>query len=346
MTEHATPTAPESVAAPAGPVTPRGRRRTNAMRSPFTTIWVITALLFLISPILAPGSLSSSSLGAMLPFAAILALASVGQTLVVAQGGIDLSVPGAMALAAIFVTKVPEQTGLPLPAAVALGLVVGLVGGALMGLIVVRFAIAAFVVSLALNSILIGVVLAISDGFPGTADAAFSSFAVGKLAGVQHLVIIAIAVVALMEWARRRTVVGRRFLSTGAGPAAARLLGLRVQAYQVAAYAVAGLFYALAGLLLAGYLRTPDLLLGNTYQLSTIAAVALGGSLLTGGVASAAATGAAALFLTQLNQIVLAAGASTAIQLLTQALVLALAVLSGRVPLGRLIGRRRPAPSS
>ena len=107
------------------------------------------------------------------------------------------------------------------------------------------------------------------------------------------------------------------------------------------AYVAAGICYALAGVLLAGYLRTPDILLGNTYLLPTIAAVVLGGSLLSGGITNLAATAVAALFLTQLDQVVLAAGASTATQLLVQAVVLALSVVARGVSWGSLRTRLR-----
>lgn len=328
--------APSASGTTNGPAAPRPLARLIP-RGPFVPVWGMAVVLFAISPLLAPGSLSSSSLDSMLPFAAILVIASLGQTLVITQGGIDLSVPGAMALSAVFVTKIPEQTGMPLWLAVVLGLLVGLLGGLIIGLVVVRFGIAAFVASLAMNSILIGVVLHVSDGFPGSADASFSDFAVGSMLGVQNLVIIAVLCVIVLGLVRSRTVGGRRFWAVGASAPAAHLLGIRAKAYQVGAYAVAGLFYAFAGLLLAGYLRTPDILLGNTYQLSTIAAVVLGGSLLTGGISSAAATAVAALFLTQLNQVVLAAGADTSMQLLVQAIVLALAVVLSRLPLRRLV---------
>ena len=296
----------------------------------------MTALLFLASPLIAPGSLSGSALSSMLPFAAILVIASLGQTLVITQGGIDLSVPGSMALAAVFVTKVPEQTGIPIGVAVALGIAVGALGGLVIGVSVVKFEIPAFVATLAMNSILIGVVIAISKGFPGSAHPSFSDFAVRSVGFVPILLIIAVVLAAATQWLRVKAVTGRRFMAVGASAPASYLLGIRTVAHQIGAYVAAGTLYALAGLLLAGYLRTPDILLGNPYQLSTIAAVVLGGCLLTGGVSNAAATAVAALFLTQLNQVVLAAGAGTAIQLLVQAVVLALAVVLRRVPLGSL----------
>src|ERR1700759_3458704 len=99
---------------------------------PFTAIWVATALLFAISPLVAGGSVGGSAIKAMLPFAAILAIAAVGQTLVVQQRGLDLSVPGTMSLAAALVTHGPGGGGLPTAllvvalASAACGLLIGL----------------------------------------------------------------------------------------------------------------------------------------------------------------------------------------------------------------------------
>lgn len=323
----------------------RGTPALRLPRGPFLPVWVMTVVLFAVSPLIAPGSLSGSALGSMFPFAAILALAALGQAFVISQGGIDLSVPGAMALAALFATKVPELTGLPLAVSAVLGLFAGAAAGAVVGVLVVRLRIAAFVVTLAMNSILIGFVFQISKGFPASANPTVSAFATGSVLGVPNLLIVAVILVALTQWLRRRTVAGRRFMSVGANPAATRLLGIRTEGYRVAGYAIAGLLYSVAGLLLAAYLRTPDILLGNTYQLSSIAAVVLGGSLLTGGVSSAVATGVAAVFLTQLNQVVLAAGASTSVQLLVQAAVLALAVVARRIAFGSLLKGLRPSRS-
>src|SRR3954463_12412063 len=99
-----------------------GRR--FALRVPrFSAIWVATALLFAVSPLIASGSVSSSALLSTLPFAAILAIAGIGQTLVVQQRGLDLSVPGMITLTTIIVTKYPHGHEGRLPAAIALVLV-------------------------------------------------------------------------------------------------------------------------------------------------------------------------------------------------------------------------------
>ncbi len=86
----------------------------------FASIWLATALLFAISPLLATGSDSRSALLSMLPFAAILAIAAIGQTLVIQQRGLDLSVAGMITLTTIIVTKVPNGDGGKLPEAIGL----------------------------------------------------------------------------------------------------------------------------------------------------------------------------------------------------------------------------------
>jgi ribose transport system permease protein len=100
----------------------------------------------------------------------------------------------------------------------------------------------------------------------------------------------------------RYTALGRRFQSVGANPTAAWVAGIHVNRYVIFAYVTAGLLYGLSGTLLASFIRSPSLGLGDPYLLSPIAAVVIGGASLTGGLASAISTWGAAFFLTQLNQ--------------------------------------------
>ena len=75
----------------------------SRVASPFAAIWVATFLLFVVSPFVASGSLSHAALQGMLPFAGILAVAAIGQTLVIQQGGLDLSVPGIFSMGAVLI---------------------------------------------------------------------------------------------------------------------------------------------------------------------------------------------------------------------------------------------------
>ena len=110
-------------------------------RDPFLPIWPATALLFLVSPLLAPGSVSESALLGMLPFAAILAIASIGQTLVVQQRGLDLSVAGTISVTTILITRIPKGDDAQLPIAILAVVATCLVAGGISGIAVTRFGI-------------------------------------------------------------------------------------------------------------------------------------------------------------------------------------------------------------
>src|SRR5262249_54488560 len=105
-------------------------------------------------------------------------------------------------------------------------------------------------------------------------------------------------------------------------PVASYAVGVRVSLYQILAYVVAAVFYAAAGLALAGLIRRPGAFVGTQYLLAPIAAVVIGGASLTGGQASALSTFAGAVFLTGLNQMMRIMGPSTALQFVVFGLVI------------------------
>jgi ribose transport system permease protein len=147
----------------------------------------------------------------------------------------------------------------------------------------------------------------------------------------------------------RATVLGRRFVAVGVNARAARAASLRVTSYKIATYAIAGAFYSMSGVLLAGYLRVPSLLVGNSYLLPTITVVVLGGTSLLGGAGSAAATAIGAIFLVQLQQVVIGMGAPTSAQFVIQAALILLGMSIRVVPWGMIFDvlmRRPPASAS
>jgi ribose transport system permease protein len=151
--------------------------------------------------------------------------------------------------------------------------------------------------------------------------------------------------------ALRYTAVGRRFQVVGANPVASRVVGVRVNLYQVSAYVAAAVLYAIAGVALAGLLRNPGVNIGTPYLLGPIAAVVIGGASLTGGLASPVSTFAAAFFLTGLNQMMRVMGLPTALQFVVFGLVIigGMLVSGDRIIKGveqLLRERRRPKRSS
>jgi ribose transport system permease protein len=290
----------------------------------FTTILAATALLFLLSWIIQPQSLSESSIQGMLPFAAILAIAAIGQTLVIQQGGIDLSVPGVMSLTVVIVTHVPDGDNGALAKAILMAFGAALVAGLITGFIVSRIGITAIVATLGMNALLFGANLEISNGTASRTTSDLQSFTGGTVLGIDTTVVIALIVTAVVAFVIKKTVVGRRFEAVGANPAAARAAGLQPTRYQIGAYVGATLLYCCAGVLLAGVITTPSATQGDTYLLPSVAAVVLGGTSLLGGVGSPVATAVGALFLSQLDQFVLTTGVSSAVQYLVQAAALAI----------------------
>lgn len=325
---------------------PRQSRPRPAWRSPYLAIWVATAVLFVISPVIAPGSLGVGALQSVLPFAAILVVAAVGQTLVIQQRGLDLSVPGVVSLSAIVVTKVAEGQDSRLVLALVAAIGVGVLSGLGSGLVVTVLRVTPLVATLGVNALLIGTVLRVTSGSQTvSASPALSSFSTARVLGVPALVIVAVVLVLLVTFVLRSTTTGRRFVAIGTSVTAAHAAGMPVRRYQCLTYTVAATCGALAGVLAAGYLQTPGLGVGDNYLLPSIAAVVLGGTALAGGGGSVVATAGGALFLTQLQQVVFGAGVPASGQLLIQSIAIGLGMAVRRVPWRRVAALRGPSSS-
>jgi ribose transport system permease protein len=308
-----------------GPAAPEGILRrvpTGRASRGLVTIVAATVLLFAVSLAVRPDSVGHGSLQGMLPFAAVLAIIALGQTLVIQQAGIDLSVPGAVSLSVVVVTHYPHGDDGRLPAAVALAYLAALAAGVLNGLVVSRLGMSAIVTSLGTNALLYAAVLGISHGSPTSTTDAMHTAATGQFAGLPYAVYYAVALTAVAGFAVKRTVAGRRFEAVGDSPAAASTAGLRPHRHRMAAYVWASLLYCTAGVLLGGIVTTPSSFQGDSQLLPSVAAVVLGGTSLLGGKGSPVASAVAALFLSQLDQFVLTLGVNPATGNIVQALAL------------------------
>lgn len=306
-----------------------GQRMAVWIRGEGARIWIALLLLVIVCQIAAPGTLTSTALLAMLPVTAILAVSAVGQSLTIQQGGIDFAVPGAMTMAAVVVTGIPngDNAQLPLGIAVALGAV--LLGGLVSGLAITWLTITPIIATLAVNALLLGAVLTYTSASPKQAPSALSRFTLERALGVPNTVWIALVFLTLAIVIQMRTVMGRRFVSIGASPAASRAMGLPVTRYLVGTYMLAALCYGVAGIMLAGYIVSPGPSVGTPYLLASITAVVIGGTSFGGGRARLAGTAVAALFLSLLNSLLSSLGAATSTQLLVQSAAIAIAIGTG-----------------
>jgi ribose transport system permease protein len=306
-------------------------------------------VLVIVAAIFAPSTLQHTSWAYILPIMTVLAIAALGQMLVVMQAGIDLSTPGVISLGGNLIVGVSvghdNRLALGLLACLGLGIGVGLVNGILVGIVRLN----PLIVTLAVG--LIVAAYSLRYGRENTnslqVPPALSSWAAEKPLGISSVFWMGAGITIALALLLRYTAPGRRFQAVGANPTAAWMAGLRVRTHVVFAYTAAGTLYAMAAILLAGIRINIDPAFGAAYLLPPIAAVVIAGAALSGGLASATSTWMAALALTLLTQMLLIMGLSQA----TWYIVYGAAIIAGMLVSGdrmaSLLGRvLRPSEAS
>ncbi|MYW96098.1 ABC transporter permease [Amycolatopsis rubida] len=293
----------------------------------FLMVWVALAALAIVSGIFVPGTLAPSGLLAMLPFAAVLVIASIGQCLTIQSGGMDLSVPGSMTLAAAVVTGHADRQDGRIGSAVLLALGAVVLGGLLNGVAVTKLRIPPIVATLAVNALMLGFVQSYTGGVLQAVPPNLAALASAKTFGLPNTWYVAAVFVVIAAVAVNKTVWGRRLTAVGAQPESARAAGISVSRYVIGTYTAAGLCFGIAGILLAGYLQTPATTIADPYLFSTITAVIVGGTAFGGGRSRIVGTAVGAVFVSQLNVFLTATGAPSSITYLVQAAAIAIAVL-------------------
>jgi ribose transport system permease protein len=319
---------------------PRSLPWRQALASEGARIWYALVALVIASLILSPHSLSHRAVLTMLPVAAILAVASLGQSLTIQQGGIDFTVPGVMTMAAVLVTGESNSQDAHLLKAIVIALIVSAVIGLASGLAVALFRVTPIIATLAVNALALGAVSSYASSAPKQAPPKLASFAIDRTIGVPNTIFIALVVLVVAVVVQTRMTVGRRFVAIGDNPVTARAMGLPVTRYVIGTYVAASLLYGMAGIMLAGYVVAPSLSLGTPYLLSTITAVVIGGTAFGGGRARLVGAAVASLFLTQLNSLLNAISAPPSTSLMLQAVAIAIAVGVGPA-VDRIRHRRR-----
>jgi len=273
---------------------------------------VVAVALHLTGTILIEGYSSEFSIRAMLVLGSLLAIASIGQTLVVIIGGIDLSIPFIIGFANVVTAQLyGGGMSFPLVCAIVIGLAC-LIGG-LNGLISAGLKLHPLIVTLGIGTIVQGSVLLWTGGFPsGSAPASITEFvSIGGSVGflpVPWLVPCFMALAAIVTVALARTVYGRRLFALGSNPRAAPLALIDPVAMWTATFAISAAFAAVTGILLLGFTGSAYGEVGQPYLFQTIAAVVIGGTALVGGRGSYLGTVAGALVLTEINTLLIGIG--------------------------------------
>nr|WP_280519081.1 ABC transporter permease [Shinella curvata] len=254
---------------------------------------------------LTPGNISN-----VLLQTSINGILAIGMTFVILTRGIDLSVGSVVALAgmvsASFVTSSATAgiAGAPYPMVVALavGILVGVACGGLVGFIVSRFSVPAFVATLGMLSAARGATLIYGGGkpVPGLSPE-FRWIGTGNILGIPMPVILLALVFGISWWVLTRTRFGRYIYAVGGNPHAAKTSGLNVTRIRFMVYVISGALSGLAGMILSA--RTGSALpqAGIAYELDAIAAVVIGGTSLSGGVGRVTGTLIGALIIGVMN---------------------------------------------
>lgn len=292
--------------------------------SRYMPVYLALVLLVVIAAIWVPSTLAGPALSAIAPFGALLGITALGQMLVIMTGGIDLSVPGTVTLAALIVVGVGQQADERLPLAIATALGVAALIGLVNGLLIGGIKLNALIVTLAVGQLVTGLVSRYVLTFPiqSPVPPALVEWTSNRILGVSPVFWFGAILTLVLVFALRFTTLGRRLQVVGANPVASHVVGVKVTLNQIMVYVVASVFYAAAGVALAGVLRNPGPQIASIYLLGPIAAVVIGGASLTGGLASPLSTFAAAIFLTGLNQMMRALGLPTSLQFVVFGLVI------------------------
>ncbi|MFL5583044.1 MAG: ABC transporter permease [Gemmatimonadaceae bacterium] len=274
---------------------PRAEGLRQLLGGPAAGAVLALVLLVVLNALFTPNFASTANLWNILWQVSSVVLVAVGMTLVIATGGIDLSVGSVMAIAgAVAATRL----GMGLVPAVGLALVAALLVGMLNGTLVARDGIQPIVVTLATLIAGRGLAQVLSnDGqLVSIYHKGFEAWGRTRLGPVPVPVIVAAVVVAVAAFALRATPFGRYVLAAGGNPAAARLAGVPVKRTLIVVYAVSGLLAGLAGLLETSRLGASDAAkIGLNIELDAIAATVVGGTALTGGRATILGTVVGAL---------------------------------------------------
>ena len=261
---------------------------------------VALAALLVYNVVFTPNFLSLGTFNANLTQVATIVIVAVGMTFVIATGGIDLSVGSLMAIAGVLAPLFlldAQQFGAPaigLALAIVVPLLATTLGGVFNGTLVTVVGLQPIIATLVLYLAGRGIAQVIVNGelreFRNLGSPMIPNFefiGLGQVVGIRFQIIVMVVVVVAAAWVLRATTFGRYVLATGGNQAAARLAGVPVNQVKMAVYCISGFLAGVAGLIVVAINRSSDPhRVGEYMELDAIAAVAVGGTPLTGGRAT------------------------------------------------------------
>ena len=258
------------------------------LRSKDTGITVSAAILFAVFAIGSNGFMTEYNLFNVSRTVGFFVLIALSQAVVLVVGGMNLSVGAIGGMATITIGICLANRGMPGYAAVAIALAVGALAGLANGLLVTRLKINSFITTLATQFIFFGLVYGISGGIPySNIPQGFTIVGRGAFLRLPTLFWIMLAVLVLIHYMFRYTVLGRRLLATGGNLEAARLSGINTDRMIVSANTISGVLASLAAILWVSRMGSAQPATGKDWLINSFAVAIVGGTGLAGGSISA-----------------------------------------------------------
>lgn len=317
-----------------------GSWRTTLVRQRELTVFAATAVLFTILAVFVPQFFTAGNLIELLRQIAITGIVGVAMTYLIIAGEFDISVGSQVGLASVVMAVSIAQFGFDPWWALGLTLAMGAALGAFNAFFVIVVGIPSFIVTLAALTLWRGVAVLVSGGWPVSVRGAYpDSSAIqiatgGDIAGVPVHVLWMVALALLCGWILSSTRFGAHVYATGGNAQAARVMGISTRKVKVTCFVMLGVFCALSGALLLGFLKSAQPLAAASLELEVIAAVIIGGTALFGGAGRVYGTILGAFLIGMIRNGMILAGASAYWQEVAVGLVI-LAAVSADVLLRR-----------
>ncbi len=306
-------------------------------------------LIVIIFSFLSPNFLTPGDIVISIEHASIYAILAIGMSFTILTGGIDLSVGSIVGLSGMIAGSLIYQ-GLVLPmfgvivyfnvwVVILITLIIGIVIGLVNGWVITRFNVVPFIATLGMLYVARGLALLTSNGAtfpnlvgdPNLGNTGFPFLGSGLVLGIPLPIWLMAVVGIIASFVATRTPFGRRIYAAGGNPRAAMLTGIRVDRIKLFVYAISGFCAALVGLIIASQLQAAQPDAGNTYELTAIAAVVLGGTSLFGGRGSIGGSIIGAFVISVLGDGMVLIGVSEFWQMIVKGIVIILAVVIDQV---------------
>lgn len=249
-------------------------------------VLIIVLCVGILLALASPYFLNSTNFLALLLGLSVEGIIACAMTMVIITGGIDLSVGSTVALTGA-ITAYSIRAGVPIAAAILLGLLTGVVIGLLNGLMIAKVGINAFIITLGMMNVTRGLTLILVGGLNiANLPPAFTVLGQGKILGIQYPIIVMIILVVLGDLLLRKFRYFRQSYYVGNNEKAAALSGINVAKVKITNYVICGAMGAVAGILMTARLASATATAGTSLEMRVITAVILGGASLSGGEGS------------------------------------------------------------